>query len=126
MDTVTSPHQNQGVSSHARMITSLCDNGDAKLFQLFIFFYIATCRKNTKSGMSEICASNFGLLFVVIVFGKVYMQQDFIVLQVSFYFILLTILLTLNVDMLLKEINLFIESFVSVLRINLNRYFVHL
>ena len=63
--------------------------------------------------MSENDALNSRRLFIVIIFAKFYMQQYFIDLQVSFYFI---VLLTLKADILLKDINLFIESLVSVLR----------
>ena len=73
--------------------------------------------------MSENDALNSRRLFIVIIFAKFYMQQYFIDLQVSFYFI---VLLTLKADILLKDINLFIESLVSVLKINLNRYFLYL
>ena len=76
--------------------------------------------------MSEMDALNFRLLFAVISFSKVYMQQHFIELQVSLYFFRLTVLLILNVDMLLKETNLSIERLVSFLKINLNDYFVNL
>ena len=84
-------------------------------FQLFVFFYMARCHKITKSTMSKIGALNFWLLLDVIVFCKVYMLQYFIVFQVRFYFIIFTILVTLNVDILLKDINLSIESLVSIL-----------
>ena len=73
--------------------------------------------------MSENDALKTRRLFIVIIFAKFYMQQYFIDLQVSFYFI---VLLTLKADILLKDINLFIESLVSVLKINLNRYFLYL
>ena len=96
------------------------------LFQLFVFFYKAKCRKITKSSMSEMGALNFRLLFAVISFSKVYMQLHFIELHVSLYFFRLTVLLILNVDMLLKETNLSIEGLVSFLKINLNDYFVNL
>ena len=73
--------------------------------------------------MSENDALKTRRLFIVIIFAEFYMQQYFIDLQVSFYFI---VLLTLKADILLKDINLFIESLVSVLKINLNRYFLYL